>query len=972
MKLKTTWHTLTAVLMLVAMWYAAEAQSNGAAYLLGLLAGLIALISVLHARANLSGLRMRVRAVGSAHDGAKARVRVEISNDAARPACGIEVQVVGAQQSVFIDQLGPGQSRLVDLPAPKRASGTALRLLARSAYPLGLFSMERVTETATVRRVHPRPAGKLPLPAMRPFSAQDRAQGTSRAASSAVRGGDDFAGTREFQPGDSPRHIDWRAVARGRPLVVKTWASSASGSVELDWDTVPLPEGERAGQIARWIELCERDAVPYALRLPGAAEIQPGCGDAHARRCLDALADFLLQSQAASEAASGAEGGQRASSARVAAGHETTAELPRGPFWMLAAALVAAMLPLLDFIAAPCLGFALLCMIFRVMSGKKVPSLALRIFIMIAGVVITVMLYSGQSSMEAGMALLVTLAGVKMLESRVPREFQVLALIGWFLCLCILILDNSLPRTLWCLGVFLLICACMVRLRSSAVGMARPLRLTATLFLQAVPLVVLLFMLLPRGVLSLNTLLSSRFGQSGISSELDPGSITQMAMRLDKAFRVEFPGGQIPANELRYWRCLTLTECRGFSWRKHGDYVAKGPPPQPDATDLEQTILLEPHGAHWLPALDVPLLVEEAGGSRLQPLADDTLYAPIQIRGLQRYKAWSRPLQRKPAPLAMNERRLVLQLPAEMPPRVRQLALQFRADANSDLEIVNRGVQHIQQNGFKYTLTPDEYTGPDALEQFLFEGRNGFCEHFAASFATLMRIAGVPSRVVIGFLGGEYSEKTRQMIVRQSDAHAWVEVWLEDTGWTRLDPTAALAPGRVENPLRGYLTSGAGSGAMADMGTWDMMVFETRLFWDRLNFAWQESVVEYDEESQQSWLASLAWLIGGGRWWRPWHLLGISFVLLSIALLLIYRWLSRRAAPADPWARAWLKLCEKLRRAGFPARHPGEGPLHYAQRIRTPQMDITPLAENYATGRYGAAGGDPRHFSSAVRQLRLR
>jgi hypothetical protein len=288
----------------------------------------------------------------------------------------------------------------------------------------------------------------------------------------------------------------------------------------------------------------------------------------------------------------------------------------------------------------------------------------------------------------------------------------------------------------------------------------------------------------------------------------------------------------------------------------------------------------------------------------------------------------------------------------------------MRQGAENDRVIVQRGIAFLMNNGFKYTITPDEYTGPDALEKFLFEGRNGFCEHYAASFATLMRTAGVPARVVVGYLGGEYSEKTRQMIVRQSDAHAWVEVWLEEAGWTRLDPTAALAPGRV-NDFRTYLNSSAGGAALADMSAWSRALFETRLLWDRVNFAWQESVVEYNQESQENWLAR------AGIAWQPWHLIGFSLAVLLGTLFGIYRWLRRGARPRDPWARAWQKLCDKLRLAGHSPRHPGEGPLHYAARVRSTKLDITPLAQLYAEGRYGAEGGDLRAFRSAVRRLHV-
>ena len=447
--LRANWHTLAMIAMLAAMWYAAEAQSNGAAYLLALLAGLLTLISMLHARANLRGLRLRVRSVGAAKEGGSSRVRLEVRNEGPKEACGVEIQVVDGGSSVFVDRLEAEQSRVVELLAP--AAGT-LRFLARSVYPLGLYNVEMVVETSAPRRVHAKAAGSLPLPAAQPLAAESRQQAASRGhAAGAGRGGDDFAGTREFQPGDSPRHIDWRAVARGRPLVVKTWASDASEVVVLDWAALELPSEAKAGQLARWMEVCEQDERLYELRLP-AKTIPAGRGESHHRHCLDALAD--LTSSLDAEAAGKGRAALRQGKGKVRSSFESSSHLPQGPLIALGLVLVASFLPLIDVITVPCLVLALLCFAWRLVLRREAPPLMVRLMMLAAGVGATWIGYSGQASMEAGIALLAALAGVKLLESRAPREFQVLALIGWFLCLCGIVMDNSLPRMLWCLGCF--------------------------------------------------------------------------------------------------------------------------------------------------------------------------------------------------------------------------------------------------------------------------------------------------------------------------------------------------------------------------------------------------------------------------------------------------------------------------------------------------------------------------------------
>lgn len=958
--LRANWHTIAMIAMLASMWYAAEAQANGAAYLLALLAGLLTMISMLHARANLRGLRLRMRSISPAKEGGQARVRLEVRNEGPKEACGVEIQVVDGTSSVFMDRLEVGQSRVVDLQAPARGT---LRFLARSVYPLGLYNLEMVMETSAPRRVHPKPAGSLPLPDAEPLGPMATKGGAASRSGGGWtgRGGDDFAGTREFQPGDAPRHIDWRAVARGRPLVVKTWASDASEVVMLEWEQVPLEDEAKAGQLAKWMQVCEDAGRLYQLRLPGST-LPAGRGQAHHRRCLDALADFTA-SQAAETHAKG-RSGMRQGHGKIRSSFERSSNLPHGPLVALSVALVASFLPLVDVITIPCLVLALLCFAWRLLLSRNAPPLIVRLIVLGAGVGAAWTGHGGQASMEAGMALLAALAGVKLLESRAPREFQVLALIGWFLCLCGIVMDNGLPRMLWCMGVFLLIAACMTRFRLSMPGVWRPVKVTAVMFVQALPLVVVLFLLMPRGMLNLTATFGGRFMESGISSELNPGSITKVALRMERAFRAEFPEGGVPPNEWRYWRCLTLADCEGLQWKRGARFGLKPNPRRPATGEaVRQELQIEPHGLRWLPALDVPLLMQ-AGGALLSPDFDDTMASPFPIRGVTGATMFSKLQQRPKEPLPAHHRALYLDHPQNFANEVYEMAAAWQDRAENDLQIVQLGILHLQSNGFQYTLTPDEYaSGPDGMRDFLFRGKNGFCEHFAASFATLMRIAGVPSRVVIGFLGGEYNTRNGQMIVRQSDAHAWVEVWLENTGWTRVDPTAALAPGRVGVDMRGYLSSGGAALERGRLGWWGLLVFETRLFWDRLNYAWQDTVVEYNDDLQHSWLASLGWKDGAA-----WHLLLICLGFFMAGTTVISLLLRRRARAGDPWRRAWEKFCQKLAQQGFPPCRSSEGPLQYVKRIAPGDGSLHALALRYAEGRYGDGRASVDDFHLLMRK----
>ena len=950
MKVRVRWnrHTLALLAIVAGMWYAAEAQSNGAAHLIALLTATMGLLSWLHARANLRGLKVRLLGARPAAQDAARGIPVELRATGALPVCGLEVFVIGATTPVFVERVPAGAAVLVDLPPPLHHAGGALQLLVRSAYPLGLFSAECVFETSWVRRVHPKPAGDLPLPA--PDTTR---QGEAVAVSSCqvqAGGGDDFAGLREWRAGDSPRHIDWRAAARGGPLMVKAWSSGVQGVVVLDWNALPLDEPARAAQLARWMEICEGEGRPYELRMPGCV-IRAGHGPAHLRRCLDALS---MQSNNA-DAGSAPSSELKAAKAAEVLSLEQSTFLPRRPLLFLSVALLLAILPLRGYIASAGLVVCALCLIWRGVLRMAVPHVLVRVGVIIAGATAVYFEYGELGGMEPGIALLLVLAGAKMLESRTPREFQVLALIGWFLAFCTVLLENHLSRSVWTVLVVLCITACMVRFRRSIPGVREPLRVTAVLFAQALPLAVLLFFVFPRGLLDLGSAFGrSRFGETGIDNVLDPGNIARVAQSSEVSFRVRFPDGNLPSNELRYWRCLTLWNCEGMRWTR-GDRMSYSPQPTGPkrAEDVRQIIDLEAHGKRWLPALDLPLMAR-LRGEELAPEFDQSLVSPIPVQGSERFEVVSRFEPPPVRDLPENHRDAALQLPAAISPKLRQLTDYWESVTQTDEQIVQIALNYVRTQGFSYTLEPGEYKGSQALEDFFLRRRAGFCEHFSASFATLMRMAGVPSRIVVGYLGGEYSDHNGgYLIVKQSDVHAWTEVWLEKYGWVRIDPTAALAPDRVNTDLRAFLAGGAEEAERQRRSIWGRTWQHLRLWWDSVNYDWQNQVIDYNQESQRGLLERV------GLRQSKLVLLIPSAAFVLLGALLIAWWLRRPARHADPWMRLWQRLCRRLARAGVPPCSASEGPLAFAERVASARPDLAVqmgrLAEMYVSGRYGGA-----------------
>lgn len=961
LRVRPNLHTLSWIGLVGAMGYAGAVGSNGAAYLLAFLTIALGALSFMHARGNLAGLEVKALPGAARAD----RFGVELRAATGHAACGVEVLLIGASKATFVENLESGQTTRVSLHSPASPNLLSQRLLLRSSYPLGLFNAVRVVELTTTQPRVPKPSGDLPLPLPQPCAG---AEGLTTGRGSLSREGDDFAGVREWQPGDSPRHIDWRAVARGRPLMVKTWAQSASVAVPLDWETLSLPAAERAGQLARWIQECELSGMPYSLHLPN-QDIAVGLGADQAQRCLRALGELesgALQFQAPVKRGP------------LPASHEHSAQVAKNPLRLLCGLVMLAALMLLDFVTPVSVGLLGLCMAWRLMlrpapalqetqrapsrsvvKSFSQPSSWLPIGVFLIGIAAVHMILGDLFSMEAGIAVLIVLTGAKLVESRTPHDFQVVAMIGWFLCLCGLLTDQGLARSGLMFLIFVGIIGCMVRFRRGSSGVQVPARLTLRLLAQALPAVLLLFLFFPRVSLDyLARLGRGETNKTGVPTSLEPGGVSAIARSSERAFGVEFPTGKVIPNKERYWRCVVLWECAGFKWTR-GSWFSYTPHLRLGLPgDIEQIITLEPHGQQWLPALDQPMRGRDGGGL-LALYADRTLGAEEPVRTVRRLEVISRP-RLGVEDLSETRRQAALQVPADLPVELKDLARQWRAAAKSDGDVVNIGLNYLRTQGFRYTLEPGTYLGPRALHEFLFERRLGFCEHYSAAFATMMRLAGVPSRVVMGYLGGEVSDGG-YMIVRQSDAHAWTEVWLPETGWTRIDPTGALAPGRMDLNLQSYLLGDADAlERQRNSFIWQGWL-RARLLWDQLNLQWYNTVISFNEDNQIEWFS---WL-GRGQMREAWQLVIIAVSLL-LAFGLLSWWLRRPARERDPWALAWRQLCQRLEKNGLPARAQHEGPLAYTRRLSLlrPQLaqPLDRLAHLYAEARYGQGGGSLKEF----------
>jgi transglutaminase-like putative cysteine protease len=531
---------------------------------------------------------------------------------------------------------------------------------------------------------------------------------------------------------------------------------------------------------------------------------------------------------------------------------------------------------------------------------------------------------------DAGSALLAAMLALKFMELQRLRDYVLSVLLIYFLIVVGLLYSQAMWLVIYLLAVFVLTTATLIRLAIPGARARFALRLAGVLLLQALPLMLAMHLLFPRLQGALWGMPQDAYaGLTGLSDEMAPGSIRELTLSDDVAFRAHFHGA-LPPPAQRYWRALVLWTTDGMKWTRGTDPHAR---PSYEAQDiaLSYSLTLEPSNKPWIPALDLP--VQAPSGYRLGSGFVLEANVPVRERLSLELSAHTRYRMHT---LDMAERHAALQLPVQISPRVQALAEHWRTTKHKDAEVVQAALVYFRTEKYFYTLTPPEL-GDDPVDEFLFVTRRGFCEHYASSFVTLMRSAGIPARVVTGYQGGEYNPTGEYLIVRQLDAHAWAEVWLPDQGWVRVDPTAAIAPERIDygaDGLRRLLARGLSFGgvppdalrAMLALDAFESARQQLRLSWDAANTAWQRLVLDYNQARQREFLALL-----GFEDVDPARLVGLLALLIALIMGLYVIATRQRVPRADPVQRAYLDFCYKLARNGL-QRAPQEGALAYSER----------------------------------------
>ncbi len=575
----------------------------------------------------------------------------------------------------------------------------------------------------------------------------------------------------------------------------------------------------------------------------------------------------------------------------------------------------------------------------------------------------------GLVGLDAAVALLITAFILKLLEVRTRRDALVLIFLGFFTVVTSYLFADSLLAALYSLLPVLALLAALVGLQQS--GFAReplaPLKLASKLLAQAIPLMLLLFVLFPRLEPLWSLPQPKDKGTTGLSSSMTPGDLAELGQSAALAFRARFDGA-IPAQSQLYWRALTLPNFDGRSWSISERFEASEPQWQAQGESISYSIIMQPSTQPWLFSLDVGSSEQED----IRLMNDFRLQRRTPVNRTYQYQATSWPQALRQPQLNQRQQQEFLQLPRTGNQQTRDWAQRLRGQYHDDDALVSALLRHFNQEPYHYTLKPP-LLGRDSVDEFLFSSLRGFCAHYAGAMVFTLRAAGIPARVVAGYQGGEINQAGQFVQVRQFDAHAWVEYWQRGQGWRSVDPTFEVAPERIERGLQEALQdeSELFQGDIFSPLRYQHIAWvnQLRMSWENLNHSWQTKILGYQRDSQQAWLK---------QWFGKvdWQILGLTLVAsAALIIALIVLWMFKPwQRQTDPVQRILNHFQRVLRRRGF-NRETGEGLRDFYQRIHqqlseSQQQAVRVFIETYEQQQYAEQGQDLASLRSALAQVK--
>lgn len=622
-------------------------------------------------------------------------------------------------------------------------------------------------------------------------------------------------------------------------------------------------------------------------------------------------------------------------------------------------------------IPVPLFGFFAALLIWRLIGVQRVdwlPNRWLLFLLTVIGLALLVVQHRGLFGRDAGTALFVVALGLKLMEIRGKRDVSLIVYLAFVVAASQFLYEQSILMA----GYILLVCAALlatlITQNAPQIQNQAAFKTSATIILQALPMAMVIFVLFPRlEAPRWMWLADDNKALSGLTDTLEPGSISDLSLSDELVFRVRFEGN-VPSPALRYWRGPVYSNTDGVHWTIA---ASRNQPNQAIAFSGEAvhyTLLTEPQKQNWVFGLDMP----ERFDTSLRRNSTFQLLTNKRPADRAEYQLVSRP-NYNTGPISAEEYQRNLQLPKAATAKQQALLSKLQGPDGQPEQFIQNVLNHFREEAFYYTLSPP-LMPVNPIDTFLFETRSGFCSHYATAFVYLLRLAKIPARVVGGYQGGEINEVGGFLEVRQADAHAWAEAWLKNKGWVRFDPTAVIAPERIERGVNVDLQVASGAvnfGPLVNESAALNWLKRSRQLWQSIDYNWQRWVINYDGANQMQFLQSLG--IDGIATLAKWLVGSLIITTLPLAWLL----LKQPKKPVDKTLWVYRRFCNKLAKAGAVIES-GEGAKDFAERAKRqiPELaaQIEQITALFIRLRYqaDATDADLRRLKSLVDAFSVR
>jgi len=573
--------------------------------------------------------------------------------------------------------------------------------------------------------------------------------------------------------------------------------------------------------------------------------------------------------------------------------------------------------------------------------GWPLPGYALRIILILMILVGITISFGNLIGRLPFTTLFITMLGLKFIELRTHRDLMIVLFLGYFVVITHFLDNQNIGMAIYMFAVVMLLTTSLISFnRKQDIRLNEfktDFRLAAVMLMQAIPIMLVLFVLFPRLSAPMWAIpTDSASAVTGLSDEMSPGKISSLTQSSAIAFRVNFHGERPDTSQL-YWRGPVFANYDGRRWSQGSTAPSQHLQLEETSNPIEYSVTLEANNKPWVLALDIPthMIVDNEtpyplNKSGLIPdegliTSNYELYANKPVSQRKQYRLISS-LQYRTPELSTRQWQETTEVPENIGQDLLDFATTLRQQHRSDRAVIDAMLSYFKNEEFYYTLRPKSL-GLHPMQQFLFETREGFCEHYASAFTLIMRAAGIPARVVTGYLSSEINPYGDYLVVRQSDAHAWSEVWLEEEGWVRIDPTAAVAPERIRQGLESLPEFSISPVLLGNNTTLTRLWRTVSRSWDAVNNAWYQFVLGYNYKKQKELLEKF----GLGHAHIVQTVIIILFIVgVLIAVFSIFMFRSTRKH--DTIGTLYERFCNIMAKHGL-ARFDHEGPKDYRTRL---------------------------------------